>query len=278
MGIADRFSDLDAIVWLDDPLWKTHGGQVQLVLQQREQQQKRFAPAEYGYSEIYVWPLRWLGHLREFLESKETLPWEKVKIEEFYELQESLVLQDPDGVFHRLREATAPERFPQWLWRKLLIEELNKLADDILEFRTEAPRRKVIEASIILGSILEDLLHLGFFINRRYYPWRKHLRWAFEKLPVLAPKILRNVDVIASSRRWKEKLASIEAVRDVCLKYIREKHVLPPEVLDDLVWADRFEAWSNPNWRDRIARGEQKAKEAGYDSSYGWIWHLWDWI
>ncbi len=33
LGIADEFSDLDAVIYLDDPLWKAHGGQVQLMLE-----------------------------------------------------------------------------------------------------------------------------------------------------------------------------------------------------------------------------------------------------
>lgn len=31
LGVTDQFSDLEAIIWLDDPLWKTHGRQMQLM-------------------------------------------------------------------------------------------------------------------------------------------------------------------------------------------------------------------------------------------------------
>ena len=278
LGVTDQFSDLEAIIWLDDPLWKTHGGQVQLMLQRWEQQHGRFAPAGYGHSEIYVWSFSRLGCLREFLEMKADLPWEKVGIEEFYELQESLIIRDPHNVFHRLREATAPERTPDWLWKKLLISKLNKLEDDIQDFKTEVARSKMIESHIILGSLLEDLLLIGFITNRKYYPYRKHLQWAFARLPALASEVLPHIQAIASSADWTEKLASIEATKDTYSDYIMERSILTLGIMADLIWAERFEAWSNPHWRDRLNRGEQKTKEAGYDSSYGWIWHWWDWI
>jgi len=204
--------------------------------------------------------------------------WSADAVDEFYELQESLIITDPHNVFHRLKEATAPERFPDWLWKKLLISKLNKLEGDIQDFKTEVARSKMIETQIILGSLLEDLLLIGFIINRKYYPYRKHLDWAFARLPALASKILPHIQVIVSSGDCTKKLASIEATRNTYLDYIKERSILTLGIMADLIWAERFEAWSNPHWRDRLNRGEQKAKEAGYDSSYGWIWNWWDWI
>ncbi|TET44753.1 DUF4037 domain-containing protein [candidate division TA06 bacterium] len=276
LGIADEFSDLDAVIYLDDPLWQTHGGQLQLML---EHCPHSFAKTV-GHPEICVHPSWWLlnGHYKEFLENKADLPWEKVSIEDLYELQENLVLRDPHNIFDRLRHATAPERFPDWLWKKLLILGLKKLDDDLVEYQQVVRRHRMLESHTMLARVLEDLLHLGFILNKRYYPWQIHLQWAFGKLPVLASRVLLDLEIVISSPDWDKKLVSIRAIRDIYEEYIRQKKVLTPEILKDLLWAVRAEAWSNPHWYDRVTKCRQKAKEAGYDSSYGWVWSLWGWV
>ena len=135
-----------------------------------------------------------------------------------------------------------------------------------------------MEAAIILGCVLEDLVRLGFVIHRRYYPWRKHWRWAFEKLPEPAPSVLEHVDTMLDSPGWDEKLAAAYRARDVYVGYIGDQGLLPAEVLEDFGWAIMCEAWSNPNWRDRITMCEQMALEAGYGADDGWMWSLWDWV
>ncbi|MDQ1328222.1 MAG: hypothetical protein QG641_1507 [Candidatus Poribacteria bacterium] len=274
LGIADEFSDLDANIWLDDPLWKRYGGHLQLTL---ENYLEQFAPNR-NHAEICVWPLSWLGDRKDFLENKADLPWEKVSLEALFEIQENLILYDPNRIFHKLKEATVPDRFPEWLWKKLLIGNLSRLRDDFDECQSAVKREQMIEAHIILGCVLEDLLHIGFIINRKYYPWRKHLRWAFEKLYMVASKVLHNMDIIISSSSWGTKFASIEVVGDIYKNYIRENNILSSEIIENLLWAERCAAWSNPNWRDRITKCEQKAKEAGYDPGDAWVWSLWDWI
>jgi hypothetical protein len=159
------------------------------------------------------------------------------------------------------------------------MKELHELGyNDLGEFASMVSRQKTLEAHIILGCILEDLVHIGFLINRNYYPWRKHWRWAFEKLPILTPTVLPHIDLAISSPDWDQKLASIEAVRDIYTEYIREKGLLTPEILADLGWAIGTEAWANPNWRDRKTKCKQKAQEAGYDTDDWWVWSLWNWV
>jgi len=275
-GLGDESSDLDANIYLDDPLWKSQGGQVQLLL---EHSPDSFARTV-GHPEICVHPLSWLldEHRKLFLEGRRDLPWEQVSIEDLFELQENLVLRDPHGVFGRLRERTAPERLPDWLWQKRLMEEWQKLVfADLGELVSSVKRQRALQAQIIFGCVMEDLLHVGFLLNRKYYPWRKHLRWAFEKLPVLASSALPHLDAVDSLRDWDGKLASVEAVRDIYADYMRDKGILSPEVLDDLEWAIRLEAWSNPRWRDRILALQQKAVAAGDKPGDRWVWSLWGW-
>ena len=278
LGIADEFSDLDSVLWLEDDLWKAQGGKVQLML---ERLPEKFAPTDlypgHYHPEICVWPLSWLRHRREFLEDKQELPWELVTFEELFELQENLVLRDPQDIFKRLKAATAPERFPGWLWRKRLIQELKKLGNDCLEIQQVIKRHRVAEAHIILGRVLEDLLHLGFIVRRRYYPWSTHLGWAFGRLPEPAPSASPHIEAAASSRDWNEKLTALESVREIYAGYITENDILSPQILENILWAERLEAWSNPGWHEDVVRCERKATEAGVHSRHGWIWSLWGW-
>jgi hypothetical protein len=276
LGIADEFSDLDSVIWLDDPLWQAHGGSLQLALELLPQ---KCAPTDlhpgHYHPEVCVWPLSWLGKRRLFLEEDAERPWEEVTFEQFFGLQRNLVLRDPHGIFRRLREATAPDQFPERLWRKRLIQELKKLGEDLVELRQTVTRTRILEANIVLGRVLEDLLHLGFIINRRYYPWTTHLRWAFETLPEPAPAILKQLDVVASSPNWNERLAAAELVRGIYGSCIEERRILASEILDNLLWAERLEAWSRPDWAEDLARCRDAAKKAGVDPAHGWIWSLW---
>ena len=283
LGIADELSDLDAHIYLDDLLWKAHGGQLQLTL---EHCAPKFA-STVGHPEICVFPMSWLlgGHYQEFLESTEDAPWEKVSIENLHEIHENLVLRDPHLIFARLREATAPERFPGWLWGKLLISKLARLViEDLCELRSAVKRGHMLESQVLLACVLEDLLHIGFILNRTYWPWRTHLRWAFEKLPSVARIALPHLDVATSSHDWDGRLAAIQSVMDLYTKHIRDNGLLPqidlsaPKLTEELSFAQRLEAWSNPNWRDRILRCREMAVREGYDADDFWVWSLWRWV
>ena len=275
LGIADEHSDLDADIYLDDELWKARGGQLQLALLHDV---PRFAQTT-DHPEICVAATSGLldGHCRAFLDAREGLPWEKVSIESLYDVQEHLVLRDAHDIFRRLREATAPERFPDWLWRKLAILKLVALGDDVWNLRQAIRRDNRVAAHISLGRVLESLLPLGFIIERNYYPWRTHLRWAFAALPGLALKVVPDIETIESSPDWHQRLASIEAVREIYKERAIEANMLTPETLEALLFAERLEAWSNPNWRDWLTKCEQKAREAGYGSDDAWVWSLWRW-
>lgn len=277
LGLADESSDLDAVTNLEHTLWKAQAGQVQLLL---EHSTLSFAKTV-GHPEICVHPASWLldGHHTEFLDSEKTPPWEQMAIENLFELQENLVVHDPPRLLHRLREATAPGRYPDWLWRKQLMTTLRKLRyDDLSDLETTVRRRKTLEAAVILGCVLEDLVRLGFFIHRQYYPWRTHWRWTFEKLPAPATSVPEQIDTMLSSAQWEEKLAAGYHARDLCVDTITGRGLLPPDILEDFGWAIMCKAWSDPNWRDRITRCEQMATEAGYGPHDGWVWSLWGWV
>ena len=262
LGIADSMSDLDALVWLDDALWKTHAAGAQSLL---DAYPEKFAPVHVqkkrGHPEFQVWPLSFLGKRKDFLEDKPNPPWDKVSFEQLYEIQENLVLRDPHGLFQRLREATAPGQFPDRLWIKRIVLRLKRLGQDIAEYEQSERRGGSLAGRLILSSVIEGLLALGFLVNKNYYPWRTHLRWAFEKLPRLASRALPVIDLIVSGPDWRKKLDAIMAVRKLYTDYIKEKNILAPEIVDGLLMGERLDEWGDVEWRNLRAKYGRKVVE-----------------
>ena len=278
LGVADEYSDLDATIWLDDPLWKEEGGNLQLTLANHV---PRFVPEDgphkNDHAEFVVWPLSWLGDRKRLLDETSDSAWEKVDIEELFEIQTNLVLRDPHGLFQRLKEATTPENYPRALWKKRLIEEMKDLDDDIADYLQAVRRNREVEAAIINGRIVERVLQLGFLVARHYYPWHKHLHWAFLTLPAPASKVCRRLESLTGSGSLNDKLAAVQETREAYASAILEQGLLTEEILSDLEWAGRLKAWSNANWRKWIESRQIKAEAAGYTANDSWIWSLWGW-
>lgn len=282
LGLQDDISDLEVAILLSDALWQSQGGHVQLLLNQ----QPRFAPRE-GHDEFVVQRIPILEPLTCFLQEGADIPWDALtsdeRMERIYGVREQLVARDPHGIFARIRQATDPERVPGWFWKKLLLSRLDELFWERDNLVHAVQREKILEATLILTSFLEIALRVGFIVNRQYYPPRKHIRWAFEKLPSPASEILSTVDAILTSPNWQEKRIQVEAIAHRYIRHIREHGLLPevdfdaPSLEHEIMWAERHRAWSNPDWRDRITRCEEKARRAGYDPKHFWIWHQWDW-
>ena len=297
LGIADESSNLDSTMYLEDRLWAAKGGQVQLLLE-TALEERLVDKTDKGCHCVGIWvhPLSWLRERRRFLETRAEagtdLPWEEVPIEQFHEMQENLVVRDPRGIFRHLKRATTPERHPRWLWDKRLIVDLREALDDLDECRRTLKRGDAVGANIMLGSILEDLIHLAFVINRRYYPWRPHLRWAFEQLPAPATDALPRIDGFVSSADPESKLAMLEEIGRLYVDHIAAHDILPTlnlaspqmgfgdlgaqgELHQELLWAERCKAWSSPKWRDWVTNCQKMAGEDGYPEHW-WIWSLWD--
>ena len=99
------------------------------------------------------------------------------------------------------------------------------------------------------------------------------------------------MDAAASSGDPAERLAALAAVRDIYLEHISDSGRLPTlnlkspdmkfpglgpweHLQQELLWACRCEAWSNPKWRDWVTRCQKESAEDGY-GDYWWIWSLW---
>lgn len=282
LGTADHLSDLEAAVYLEDARWREQGGQLQLLLNKCLQ---TTCPYRLAGSVIAVWPHSWLlgGHATEFLHGKQPLPWEEVSVEELFTLHENLISWDPKGFLAGMRQATLPSRYPLWLWKKRLLLTLKTLLEDYGDFTLTVKRSHYAEASILLGELVRTLFQIGFLINRRYYPWRKHLSWAFERLPQPTSALLTPLDRVVGSSSWEEKVVALNQIISAYRDYISQHGILPEinllssELNEELTWAERLKAWETPNWRDWIKRCQEKALRDGYPPQEFWVWSLWQW-
>lgn len=291
LGLQDEWSDLDAFIYLPGNLWRTHGGQLQLSL---VHDLPAFSPRSaphcecpgdpfswpvYGHPEINVHPWSELlcGRAEAVLAGQEEVPWEQVSIEALFELQENLVLRDPRGIHARLREATAPQRYPEALWQKRLIDELAALKGEPWDLEKAAVRGRSLEAAMILGPLLMGLLHAGFLIHRQYYPYRKYLYPFFRKLPGATTEAVPDFEVVASSADWSVKASAIQRITRTLTQEALKTGALTAGMLEYLFDARSGKAWLNPGWRNASEARREKAKEAGYDPLDGWIWGWWGW-
>jgi hypothetical protein len=290
LGLHDALSDLDATVYLDDPLWKARGGQLQLALMhelpafsQRSEPHCSFPGRPHrwaitGHPEVCVHPVSWLldHNALAFLAPEGPPPWQAVSIERLYAMQHDLVLRDPHGTLRRLREATSVDRCPEWLWRKRLITKLSDLKGEPWDFEKAVKRSKPMEALTILGPLLQALIEISFVLERSYYPWRKHLWQAFGELPI-AHEVGPLLAAAATSTSWDERVG---AVNEIVTRYADaaiQRGLLSSEMLEFLPQAKGEEAWSNLNWLAEYRKYGPLARDAGFDEQDGWVWGLWRW-
>jgi len=269
LGLQDEWSDLDAVIYLADDLWKERGGQLQLALYHDvppfcpqpvlycETPGDAYAWPAFGHPEICVHPVSWLldHHAEPFLSGAEELSWEGVGIEYLYALQHDLVVRDPHGILATLKATTVPERYPEWLWQKRLINSLANLKGVPLEL---------------------ELMQLGFLIERRYYPYRKHISHAFRKL-AFADELVPFVEQASTGDDWVARVEAVQGLVRRLTTTMLECGTTSADVLEDLFGARNGEAWISPDWRSKGEELGQLARKAGRDARDGWIWGLWGW-
>jgi hypothetical protein len=286
-GIDDELSDLDANIYLNEPTWKEYGAVLQLSMNELVSDTNPYLK---GGSGIYVQPLSWLLDFQgeKFLDSAHTPPWSKVSIECLFAIQESLIIHDPLERLHHLREATTPARRPEPLWKKSLLLELKAFIEDgYQEFRSNVLRGRQAEAYISFGCVIEKLYHIGFLIARQYYPWRTHLHWVFERLPEPFKSIGTDIDKALIVAGWREKMEIVKTVFNAYRYYITENTIFPEIDLStinlndsgyaqELIWAERLNAWEKPAWREWITGCMQKAVQDGHSPEDFWVYSLWN--
>lgn len=286
--INDDLSDLDVELFLPENLWKERGGRLMLTLLSKLEpfvahpyRGCSLDPLDWeniGHSEIAVHPLSQLlcGQAEAVL-AGEDLRWEEVPLENLLQVQIHPVLIDAHRRLARLREITAPDRYPERLWVKHLICTLVDLIGEPKELEKAVRRDRPLEAQIIMGEMLPRLFRIVFLINRRYYPWRRCFFRLFKELPVGPKELVPEFDVIGSDADWHEKSQAVHRIVRILSKLILDSGMLTAHTLTFLPHARALEAWDNPHWMDRLEAHGRKAEEAGYDWLDGWVWDRWGW-
>ena len=288
-GIEDDLSDLDVTLFLPEKLWKERGGQLQLTLLHKVEpflahpysgfSRDSYTWPDFRHSEISVhsWGELVCGRAESVLAGASDMPWEKVPVEELLQLQVHPPLRDAHAVLARLRDLTAPGRYPNWLWVKRLICELVDLAGEPEAFEKAVRRNQPLEAHMILGGILPKLFRIAFLVNRQYYPWRRCYLRMLKELPGVSGDLVGEFEAVGSDAHWSEKSAAINRIVRILTGEILESGMLTADMLTFSFAAKSEKAWENPNWLGKVeARGKQ-AQEAGYDWLDGWIWDRWGW-
>ena len=288
-GIDDELSDLDVELYLPEKVWKKHGGQLMLTLLNKLEpfvahpySRPSWDPYDwhrFRHSEIAVNPLSQLlcGQAEAVLAGTRDVDWEAVAQENLLQLQIHPVLRDAHDALARLREATAPSRYPEWLWVKRLICELEDLLGEPEALEKAVRRGRPQEAQMILGHIVPGLFRVAFLVNRRYYPWRRCMLRLLKELPAGPAELLGDFEALGSAADWNEKCEAVNRIVRVLTKEILDSGMLTPDMLMFLLDAKRERAWESPDWMEKRRAGGRRAEEAGCDWLDGWIWSRWEW-
>jgi len=279
LGNDDELSDLEVGIYLGDSDWKQFGREIQLSLNELLRNNN---PWQEKGSVLCVHPTSWLldGQAHKFLEDKYNLPWEDVSFETLFTVQNNLIVFDPQKMLEKLRDKSAPTNRPDMLWRKSLLVAFKNIIEELHELEDSVLRNETAEVFGSFGRIIEEIFCIGFIASRSYYPWRSHLSWAFEKLP-LASDFKHLINRALAADTWPKKLEYIKNVTDAYKEYIKANDLLPgidisaPSLEDELLWAERCKAWENPNWRDYITTCTKKAVDTGYIEKDFWVFSLW---
>ena len=261
LGIDDELSDVEAIIYLPDEIWKKNGmlqiNLDKLLLETNLWQQ--------GGSIICVHPLSWAldgGHGEKVL-AGDNIPWEEIQIEALYglfTLQNDPILYDPQDRIGRLQRMTAPDKMPDNLWKKALVDKLNNfVSDGIQEVQRCVDRKHYLDAYIPFGDAVKALLEIGFMVCRQYYPFRKHLTWAFNRLPSPALDLIPDFDLLSVAADWQERLDIMHKIYNMYKDYIVSNSLLPEfdfnrddlfdMPLHDNEFRNAKNIIDNPNWR-----------------------------
>ena len=285
LHIEDEFSDMEAVLYLPDRIWKQNGA---LQIELEECLAKTNPWKQEGMvngSIICVHPLSWMLDFQgeKMLSNGGDIQWEKLSFESLFTMQENLIYYDPQERFGRLRRWTAPDRMPGSLWKKAIYEKLKDFVQGgVRAIEISVARRLFAAAYIQFGRTLQSLYELGFLICHRYYPYLKHLRWAFSRLPEPISALGPYFDKLSATRDWQERLAILETVYEAYKAFIVSHSIFPEidfERIDlhdmrihtDLGHANWFKAWENPDWRERLDALKEKTVQLGYAPDMWWI-------
>jgi len=276
LGIDDELSDFEAVIYLPDDIWKQNG-LLQINLDKCLLETNLWRQ---GCSIICVHPLSWmLDGKGEKILANGDVPWSEIQMESLYGLfvlHNQPVWHDPKGRFAKLREMTAPDKMPEILWKKALLEKIKVfVSDGIHEIRRCVDRKHILDAHIPLGDAVKALLEIGFMVCRQYYPYRKHLSWAFSRLPLPIRELGSSFDMLSAATEWQERMGTMETIYNFYKDYIISNDLLPEldfnrvDLIEMPLHDNEFyiaeNILANPNWRIEQDALMEKTLNAGFE-------------
>jgi len=277
LGIDDELSDVEGAIYLPDKIWKKNGFMLQVNLDKCLFETNLWRQAGSGI-EVYPlsWMLNWQGE--KILESG-NVPWHKIPSDALYGLfvlHNQPVWHDPQDRFGRLKKMTAPEKMPEILWKKALFEKIKAfVSDGMHEIHRCIDRKHFLDAYIPLGDAVKALLEIGFMVCRRYYPYRKHLSWAFSKLPSPISDLSSSFDLLSAATDWQERLNIMETIYNFYRDYIISNNLLPEldfsrvDLIEMPLHDNEFNnaggRLNNSNWQAEQAANLARALELGLE-------------
>ena len=274
LGIDDEFSDVEAVIYLPDDIWKKNG-MLQINLDKCLLETNLWTQE---CSIICVHPLSWTlnGQGDKIIASEIDIPWSEVEFETLFCIQNNPIWHDPQDRLGKLQRMTAPDKMPEILWKKALLDKINNfVSDGMWEIHRCVNRRYFLDAYIPLGDAIKALLEIGFMVCRQYYPYRKHLSWAFGRLPAPISDLKSNFDLLSASLDWQERLNIMETIYDFYRDYIISNDLLPEldfnrvDLIEMPLHYREFNIakWilENPNWRAEQAVIMEKTLKLGLE-------------
>ena len=277
LNIDDEYSDMEAVIYLPDTIWKQNGVlQIELEECLAETNPWKQEGVVNG-SIISVHPLSWLlDHWGgKILSNGGCIQWEELSFESLFTIQENLIYYDPKD--------NAPDKMPDKLWKKAIYTKLKDFVEDgVRAIQISVNRHLFAAAHIQFGRTAQTLYELGFLICHEYYPYLKHLRWALSRLPEPISALNSNFDLLSLTTDWCKRLIMLEAIYDAYNTFIISNYIFPEidfDLIDlhdmrihtDLGHASWFKAWENPDWQENLRALKEKTVKLGYAPDMWWV-------
>ena len=281
LGIDDEFSDVEAAIYLPDKIWKQNGLlQINLI--------KCLTETNLWHQEgsiISVYPLSWLldGQGEKILDGND-IDWEKIQFDSLFglfNLHNQPIWYDPRDRLGKLREMTAPDKMPEILWKKALLDKIKDfVSDGIQEVNRCVNRKHYVDAYIPFGDAVKALLEIGFMVCRQYYPFRKHLSWAFGRLPKPISDLRANFDLLSVATDWRERLSIMETIYNFYRDYIISNALLPELDFDQVDLSDMSDSnafnniessLNNPNGANDWIEVQERTAKLGFGPEAEWV-------
>ena len=284
LHIDDAFSDMEAVLYLPDPIWKQNGVlQIELEEVLKETNPWKQEGMVNG-SIISVHPLSWmLEYQGEKILASGCVNWGKLSFEALFTIQENVIYYDPEDRLGRLRRLTAAEKMPDIFWKKAIYNKLKDFVENgVRAIQISVNRHLFSTANIQFGHTVQTLYELGFLICHQYYPYLKHLRLAFGRLPEPISELNAYFDMLSATSDWCKRLTMLETIYEAYKTFVVSKSIFPEMDFDridlhdmrihtDLGHAGWFKAWENPDWRGSLNALKEKTVQLGYAPDMWWI-------